>query len=164
MGTWWGWLNQGRYHELERVLLKHVPILKRLATIISPFQEYCSKPCDTTKIMQITLACLILNLSESEIHCVKLSVGGNLRGQGYSCISSCLAREYLYCIAIIDHKQLFPFCMMPSPMTMGNQWREAQFAVTSLLPTHRIILRMITRPKHAIMQSWLRRPCPTILS
>ena len=80
MGTWWGWLNQGRYHELERVLLKHVPILKRLATIISPFQGIAASLAIQAKIMQITLACRNLDFVESEILVVKLSRWGHCRG------------------------------------------------------------------------------------
>ena len=56
IGTWWQWLDQGHYHKVERVLLKHTPILKRLAYTASPFQGMAAGLAARAKIMQIMIA------------------------------------------------------------------------------------------------------------
>ena len=80
VGTWWGWLNQGCYHHLERVLLKHAPLLKRLAYTDSPFQNMAAALAAQTKFMQIILAGHRLDFVNHEIHCVEAARFGALSG------------------------------------------------------------------------------------
>ena len=82
--TWWQWLNQGNYPKLERVLLKNVPVLKRLAYTDSPFQGSAADLAVQTKIMQIILAMHKLNFAEREIHCAEAVRLGELSGNPLS--------------------------------------------------------------------------------
>ena len=69
IGTWWQWYYEGNYRKLERVLLKHVPILKWLANTISPFQRMAADLAVQAKIMQILLANSNLQFRERELYC-----------------------------------------------------------------------------------------------
>ena len=80
IGTWWGWLNQGNYHELERVLLRHAPVLKRLAYTDSPFQSTAAGLATQAKFMQIILAGHRLDFVNREIYCVEAAQMGALSG------------------------------------------------------------------------------------
>ena len=71
IGTWWGWLNQGNFNQLERVLHANIPILKRLATTVSPLQGIAVGLAVQAKIMQIILATRNFDYVGREILCAE---------------------------------------------------------------------------------------------
>ena len=82
---------KGSFNQLERVLLKHTAILKRLAYTDSPFQSMAASLAAQAKIIHIILAGHRLDFISHEIHCVEavrfgaLSRDRNLQAvaQGY---------------------------------------------------------------------------------
>src|SRR5436305_5816209 len=80
MGTWWQWYYQGNYHELEKTLLKRVPVLTRLATTISPHQGTAASLAVEAIIIQILLATRNLQFGERERHCAEAVRFGALSG------------------------------------------------------------------------------------
>ncbi len=99
IGMWWQWLYQGNYHELERVLLKNVPVLKRLATTISPFQEIAASLAAQAKFMQILLATRNLQFRERELYCADAVRFGALSGD-----------RNLHAIALEWHGNTYTLC------------------------------------------------------
>ena len=69
IGTWWEWLNQGRFRKVEEVLSKNVPVLKRLANTIFPLQGLAASLAVQAKIMQISIATRNLDFVALEIYC-----------------------------------------------------------------------------------------------
>jgi hypothetical protein len=98
IGMWWEWLYHGNDHKLERVLLANIPVLKRLANTIFPLQILAASLAAQAKFMQIVLANRNLDFVESERHCVESVCLGAISGDRDTLSSSCLAREYLYCL------------------------------------------------------------------
>jgi hypothetical protein len=80
IGTWWQWLNQGDYHKVEEVLLENVPILKRLANTIAPFQGMAAGLAVEAVIMQAFLSSRKLDYGIREILCAEAVRFGALSG------------------------------------------------------------------------------------
>jgi transcriptional regulator with XRE-family HTH domain len=99
IGTWWQWLYQGNYHELEKVLLRHVLVLKRLAYIISPFQGNAAELAAQAKFMQILLATFNLQFSARKNYCVGAVELGALSGD-----------RNLHAIALYWQGDTFTYC------------------------------------------------------
>ena len=78
IGTWGQWLNQGNYPKLERVLYANIPILKRLANTLSPFQGIAASLAVQAKIMQIILDMHRLDFVARETHCAEAVHFGRL--------------------------------------------------------------------------------------
>ena len=99
IGTWWEWLYQGNHHELERVLLKNAPILKRLANTFSPFQGMAASLAAQAEFMQIILDTHRLDYGAREIHCVEAVRFGELSSNRDMLVSALFWQggTYIYC-------------------------------------------------------------------
>jgi tetratricopeptide (TPR) repeat protein len=80
INNWWRWLDQGNYSELEAKLNRHVPVLKQIATTVSPFQKQAARLAVQAKIMQVNLANLNLEFSQRESYCMEAIQMGTLSG------------------------------------------------------------------------------------
>ncbi len=79
----WEWLSQGRFCKVEEVLSKNVPVLKRLAYTIFPFQGMAASLAVQAKIMQIILAMHRLDFVGREADCVEAVQFGQLSGNPF---------------------------------------------------------------------------------
>ena len=78
--TWWEWFNQGRFQKVEEVMSANVPILKRLAYTISPFQGMAANLAAQAKFLQMLLATRKGNFVWREIICAQAVHFGALSG------------------------------------------------------------------------------------
>ena len=141
IGTWCQWLNQGNYGELERVLLKNAPVLKRLANTISPFQSMAAPLAVKAMIMQTILANLNFDYVGREIVCAEAVHCGQLSGNSRILALALMWQggTYIYCyhqpqIAIpILHDALSSLDDEASLARNGTQQRERSLLSTPSL-------------------------------
>ena len=99
IGTWREWLYQRNDHELERVLNENVPVLKRLANAISPYQNIAASLTVQAKFMQIRLATGNMQFRERELYCVDAVRFGALSGD-----------RNLHALALYWYGDTFTYC------------------------------------------------------
>ena len=99
IGTWWQWLYQGNNAKLDRVLSENIPVLKRLAYTLSPFQKTAASFAVEANIMQIHRATANLQYSKRESYGADLVHFGELSGD-----------RKLHAAALYRHGDTFTYC------------------------------------------------------